>query len=335
MTSFGKRLRRWARAIKRDVVAVYLVARHPQVPWYARLLAVSVAAYALSPIDLIPDFIPVIGYLDDVILVPLGILLVVRLVPRAIMIECRAAAARLIEQPVSWVAAMVISALWIAAGLTAIWIVTGCVRTGLRGNGFWTPDMDSPSTLVEGLASIATAIAAVIGVGIAWKGLRSWRDEVRGRAKYDVARRVLRAVYEVRNGIAVVRSPFIREGEAGAERGDDDAERTRADHQRPDLRWQTVTRPMADLQLALLDAEVLFGSPFADAFKELYQLVHELGLNRRYLAEGLANPEMARARGEAWEKIGGIALSSGPTDEFDARLNGIIARIEGMVRPHV
>lgn len=331
------RLRRWARTIKRDVVAVHLVARHPQVPWYAHLLAVAVAAYALSPIDLIPDFIPVLGYLDDVILVPLGILLVVRLVRSDVLAECRAEAARLIEQPVSRAAAMVIIALWIAAGLTAIWALAGCVRTSLRGNGFWTPKMDSLSidSLVQDLASIATAIAAVVGVGIAWRGLRSWRDEVRGRAKYDVARRVLRAVYEVRNGIVVVRSPFIRDGEAGAERSDDDRERARPGRERRDLRWQTVTRPMADLQVALLDAEVLFGSPFADAFKELYQLVHELGLNRRYLAEGLANPEMARARGEAWEKIGGIALSSGPTDEFEARLNGVIARTETMVRPHV
>jgi uncharacterized membrane protein YkvA (DUF1232 family) len=337
MTSLRNRLRHWARTIKRDVVAVYLVARHPEAPWYAKLLAVAVAAYALSPIDLIPDFIPVLGYLDDVILVPLGVLVVAWLVPHAVMVECRAAAAQLIEQPVSAVAAKVIIALWVAAGLTAIWALAGCVRTGLRGNGLWTPDMDSLSidSLVQDLASIVTAIAAVIGVGIAWRGLRSWRDEVRGRAKYGVARRVLRAVYEIRNGIAFVRSPLIREGEGGAERGNDDADRTRADRERRDFRWQTVARPMADLQLALLDAEVLFGSPFADAFKELHQLVHELGLNRRYLAEGLANPEMARARGEAWEKIGNVALWSGPTDEFEARLNEIIARIEGMVRPHV
>lgn len=187
---------------------------------------------------------------------------------------------------------------------------------------------------VQSLASVATAVAALIGVGIAWKGLRSWRDEVRGRAKYDVARRVLRAVYEVRNGIAFVRSPFIRKGEAGTERSDDDGERTRADRERRDSRWQTVTRPMADLQVALLDAEVLFGSAFAEAFKELYQLVHELGLNIGYLAEGLANPEIARARGEAWNKIGSTALA-GPNDAFQGRLDAVVARIEGMVRPYV
>ena len=76
-----ERLRGWARDIKRDVHALYLSARDPRVPWYAKAVAVVVAAYALSPIDLIPDFIPVLGYLDDLILVPLGILLAVRLIP--------------------------------------------------------------------------------------------------------------------------------------------------------------------------------------------------------------------------------------------------------------
>src|SRR3546814_19345602 len=81
------RLRHWARTIRRDVVALYLAARDPRVPWYAKALAACVAAYALSPIDLIPDFIPVLGYLDDVILVPLGILLAVRHVPAHVMAE--------------------------------------------------------------------------------------------------------------------------------------------------------------------------------------------------------------------------------------------------------
>lgn len=83
------RLRHWARTIKRDVVALYLAARDPRVPWYAKAVAACVAAYALSPIDLIPDFIPVLGYLDDVIIVPLGILLTVRLVPAHVMAELR------------------------------------------------------------------------------------------------------------------------------------------------------------------------------------------------------------------------------------------------------
>ena len=83
------RLKEWARAIKRDVHALYLAGRDPRVPWYVKALAIAVAAYALSPIDLIPDFIPVLGYLDDLVLIPLGILLVVWLIPPGIMAEHR------------------------------------------------------------------------------------------------------------------------------------------------------------------------------------------------------------------------------------------------------
>ena len=71
--------RRWAGRIRRDVVAIYLAARHPRVPWYAKLVAGAVAAYALSPIDLIPDFVPVVGYLDDLVIVPLGLLMAIKL----------------------------------------------------------------------------------------------------------------------------------------------------------------------------------------------------------------------------------------------------------------
>lgn len=86
------RLRTWAREINRDVHALYLAAREPRVPWYAKAAAIAVAAYALSPIDPIPDFIPVLGYLDDLVIVPVGILLAIRLVPSELMAEFRAAA---------------------------------------------------------------------------------------------------------------------------------------------------------------------------------------------------------------------------------------------------
>jgi uncharacterized membrane protein YkvA (DUF1232 family) len=76
--SISERLRAWARLIKRDVHALYLAARDPRTPWYAKGAAIAVAAYALSPIDLIPDFIPVLGYLDDLVIVPAGILLAVK-----------------------------------------------------------------------------------------------------------------------------------------------------------------------------------------------------------------------------------------------------------------
>ena len=95
------RLRDWARVIKRDVHALYLASRDPRVPWCAKATAVAVAGYALSPIDLIPDFIPVLGYLDDVILVPLGVLLVIRMIPPEIMAEHRDLAAAAQQRPVS------------------------------------------------------------------------------------------------------------------------------------------------------------------------------------------------------------------------------------------
>ena len=95
------RVKNWAKNLKRDAVALFLAARDPRTPWYAKVLAGLVAAYALSPIDLIPDFIPVFGYLDDLILVPAGIWAVVRLIPVELMVEFRAEAARLGNTP-SW-----------------------------------------------------------------------------------------------------------------------------------------------------------------------------------------------------------------------------------------
>ena len=86
------RAKTWARGIKRDVVALYFAARDPLVPWYAKAVAAAVAAYALSPIDLIPDFIPILGYLDELIVLPLGIMLAVTLIPPDIMAEHRASA---------------------------------------------------------------------------------------------------------------------------------------------------------------------------------------------------------------------------------------------------
>jgi uncharacterized membrane protein YkvA (DUF1232 family) len=110
-----------ARALKRDVHAVYLAARDPQTPWYAKALAFAVAAYALSPIDLIPDFIPVFGYVDDLVIVPLGIALVIRLIPAEVMEKHRALAALAQERPVSRAAAIVIVLVWIASGLLIGW----------------------------------------------------------------------------------------------------------------------------------------------------------------------------------------------------------------------
>jgi uncharacterized membrane protein YkvA (DUF1232 family) len=89
--------RRWARRLKREIYALYLAARDPRVPWYTKVLALAIVGYALSPLDLIPDFIPIIGYVDDLILVPLGIALVLRLTPSGVLAECRAQAQQELE----------------------------------------------------------------------------------------------------------------------------------------------------------------------------------------------------------------------------------------------
>jgi uncharacterized membrane protein YkvA (DUF1232 family) len=112
---------RWARALKRDVVAIYFAARDPRTPCHVKALALAVAAYALSPIDLIPDFIPVLGYVDDLLIVPLGIALVIRLIPADIMEEHRALAAVTAERPVSRAAAAVIVLVWIASAMLMGW----------------------------------------------------------------------------------------------------------------------------------------------------------------------------------------------------------------------
>ena len=116
------RLRAWAKSITRDVHAVYLAARDPRVPWYAKLIAGCIAAYALSPIDLIPDFIPVLGYLDDLIIVPLGILAVVTLVPPCIMAEHRATAAAAADKPRSMMGAIAIITIWTVLCVLFAWL---------------------------------------------------------------------------------------------------------------------------------------------------------------------------------------------------------------------
>ena len=115
------RLRQWARALKRDVHAVYLAARDPRTPWYVKALALAVAAYALSPIDLIPDFIPVLGYVDDLLIVPLGIALVIRLIPADVLAEHRTLAAMAQQRPASRAAAIVIVMVWIASATLFLW----------------------------------------------------------------------------------------------------------------------------------------------------------------------------------------------------------------------
>lgn len=107
-------LKAWAQALKRQTLVVYFAARDPRTPWPARLVAMLVAAYALSPIDLIPDFVPVLGYLDDLLLVPLGLALAVRLIPHCVLPDARRRASSAMSRPISRRMAVAIAVVWVA-----------------------------------------------------------------------------------------------------------------------------------------------------------------------------------------------------------------------------
>lgn len=123
-----QRLKNWAATLKREVMVLWFACRDLRTPWYARVLTMLIVAYALSPIDLIPDFIPVLGYLDELILLPVGIYLVLKLVPAQAMADARARAQSWIEsrqpKPRNWIAAAVIVLVWVAllwAAFLLIW----------------------------------------------------------------------------------------------------------------------------------------------------------------------------------------------------------------------
>jgi len=113
--SLREQLKQNARRLKTETFALYFAARHPDTPWYAKLLVAAVVAYAFSPIDLIPDFIPILGYLDDLVLIPLGVVLAIKMVPPTVLAECRARALETMQngKPVSRVAGAVIVAIWL------------------------------------------------------------------------------------------------------------------------------------------------------------------------------------------------------------------------------
>ncbi len=121
-------LQRWkqrARALKKEVYALYLAYRDPRTPWYAKAVTALVVAYAFSPIDLIPDPIPVLGYLDDLVLVPLGAAIALRLIPPEVMVDARLKAEERLQtgKAVSWVGAVIIVLVWIALAAIALWLI--------------------------------------------------------------------------------------------------------------------------------------------------------------------------------------------------------------------
>ncbi len=125
-------LERWkqrARQLKAETYALYLACRDPRVPWYARILAACVVAYAFSPIDLVPDFVPILGYLDDLILIPLGIALLLRMIPAPVMAECRKRAGEAMAdgKPTHWVAAAVIVVIWLLLAALGIVLIAHAI----------------------------------------------------------------------------------------------------------------------------------------------------------------------------------------------------------------
>lgn len=121
-----RRLSQWAKALKADIIALWFAYRDNRTPWYAKLWTALVVGYAFCPIDLIPDFIPILGYIDDVILLPVGVLVAIRLIPRDIMAASRNKAQVWLDEkrrkPKNWVAAVLVILLWIALFLSMLYV---------------------------------------------------------------------------------------------------------------------------------------------------------------------------------------------------------------------
>jgi uncharacterized membrane protein YkvA (DUF1232 family) len=124
-----ERWKRWARQLKLETYAIYLAYRDPRTPWYAKLVAACVVGYAFSPVDLIPDPIPILGYLDDLILVPLGVSIALKMIPRPVLAECRekARVAMRQDQPTNWAAAAVIIAIWLLLAALVVAVVVRAI----------------------------------------------------------------------------------------------------------------------------------------------------------------------------------------------------------------
>ena len=111
------------RQVKIDLIALGLAARDPRTPWYAKAIVVACVAYALSPVDVIPDFIPVIGLIDDLVFIPIALAIAVRFIPEDVLADCRGRASAIAERKTSWAAGIVIVTLWIALAALGIWLV--------------------------------------------------------------------------------------------------------------------------------------------------------------------------------------------------------------------
>ncbi|MEC2078764.1 YkvA family protein [Metabacillus fastidiosus] len=117
-----KKIKLWAKKLKQQIFVLYLAYKDERVPWYVKLFTVCVVAYAFSPIDLIPDFIPIIGYLDDIIIVPLGIMFALKMIPNEVILECEVKAEEKMKngKPKNWVVGSLIILIW---SIITFWII--------------------------------------------------------------------------------------------------------------------------------------------------------------------------------------------------------------------
>lgn len=123
-------LKQTAKGLKKEIRVLYLAYKHPDVPWYAKVFVTIVIAYALSPIDLIPDFVPILGYLDDLILIPLGITIAIKLIPKNILDECRIQADKVFKEgkPKNWIVGTIIILIWVSVLSLALYKLIVFIR---------------------------------------------------------------------------------------------------------------------------------------------------------------------------------------------------------------
>src|SRR3954469_24441117 len=117
-----KKIKAWAKNVKRQIFILYLAYKDPRVSWYAKLFAAGVVAYAFSPIDLIPDFIPILGYLDDVIIIPLGIMFALKMIPKSVISDCEVKAEVMMKngKPKNWIVGSLIVLIW---SVIILWLI--------------------------------------------------------------------------------------------------------------------------------------------------------------------------------------------------------------------
>lgn len=121
------KMKTWARNVKRQIFILYFACKDERMPWYAKVFTACVVAYAFSPIDLIPDFIPILGYLDDVILVPIGIMIALKMIPKSVLTDCEVNAEEMMKngKPKNWIVGSIILLIWV---LIIIWAISYIYR---------------------------------------------------------------------------------------------------------------------------------------------------------------------------------------------------------------